>query len=202
LVEVITPIIPSFALTVTSYVYLAVGLTLGFLGRAIWGRLMTLVGIILGAAIGYNVGALIIPGLPALALALVGAILGSMVFSWLVEVALAGMAGALALYVTYRSFLEYVSPDDALIVGILSMLVVFSLTFYYMERLMSYVTALIGAVLAGVGLFLLTSDLQLSGLVAAAVAILGSALQELVIKRHEEKIRRAMRRPVAAMRRR
>jgi hypothetical protein len=202
LVEIITPIIPSFALTITSYIYLAVGLVLGFLGRAIWGRLMTLLGIVLGATIGYNIGVLIIPGLPALALALVGAIVGSMIFSWLVEVALAGMAGALALYLTYRSLLEYTGPGDAVIIGILIMLAIFSLTFYYLERLMSYVTALIGAVLAGVGLFLLTSDLQLSGLAATGIAILGSLVQELVVKKHEERIRKAMRRPQVAVRRR
>ncbi|MFQ5838802.1 MAG: hypothetical protein ACE5HJ_08500 [Thermoplasmata archaeon] len=202
MVEIVTPTIPSFALIVTSYVYLGVGIALGFLGRAIWGRLMTLVGVIIGATIGYNIGALIIPGVAALALALVGAILGSMIFTWLVEVALAGMAGALALYVSYRSLLDFASPDDAVVVGILVMLVVFSITFYYMERLMSYVTALVGAVLAGVGIFLLTGDIQLSFLSAVGIAVVGSLVQELVVKRHEERIRRAMRRPVAVMRRR
>lgn len=198
----ITPVIPAFALTITSYVYLAIGVALGFFGRVIWGRLMTLVGVVLGGAIGYNIGALIIPGPPALGLALVGAIVGSMIFTWLVEVALAGMAGALGLYVVYRTLLDYMTPDDALIVGILVMLGAFSLTFYYMEKLMSYVTALVGAVLAGVGAFLLTNDIQLSGLMAGIIALAGASLQEAVVKKHEERIRRAVRRPVAALRRR
>ncbi len=197
MVEIMPFLIPSFALAIISYIYVAIGVSLGFVGRAIWGRLMTLLGMILGAAVGYNLGALLMPGLVALALALVGAIIGSMLFTWIVEVALAGMAGALGLYVSYRSLLEQMSRNDALIAGILVMLVIFSLTFYYMERLLSYVTALVGSVLAGVGIFLLTNDLQLSFLSAAGIAIAGSIVQELVVKKYEEKLRKVMKRPAA-----
>ncbi len=193
MVEIVTPTILPFALAVTSYLYVAIGVSLGFFGRVIWGRLMTLVGIILGAAVGYSLGAFILPGIASLALAVVGAAIGGMSFTWIAEVALAAMAGGLGLYVTYRSLLDYLSPNNALVVGILALLVIFSLTFYYMHKLLSYVTSLVGGVLTGVGLFLLTNDLQVALLAAAGVAVLGAAAQELVIKRHEERIRKALR---------
>ncbi len=202
MVEIVTPSVPPFALAITSWIYVAIGLSLGVFGRVIWGRLMTLIGIILGAAVGYSLGALILPGLVALALAIAGAALGGMLFTWIVEVALAAMAGALGLYVTYRSLLDYLGLNNAVVAGLLVMLIVFSMTFYYMQRLLSYVTGLMGGVLTGVGLFLLTGNLQLSVLSASAIGILGTLFQELVVKRHEGRIRKAMkRRPAAAGRR-
>lgn len=196
MVEIFTPTIPSFAIAITAYIYVAVGVALAFFGRAIWGRFMTLLGIVLGAAVGYNLGSLLLPGLVSLALAVVGAAIGGMIFTWLVEVSLAAMAGALGLYVTYRSLLEYMVPGDALVAGILVMLVIFSLTFYYMEGLMSYVTALLGGVLGGIGLFLLTADLPLSFGAAVATIVLGVVVQELVVKRYEERFKKALKRPV------
>ncbi len=192
MVEFVLPEIPLLALAVVAYIYIAVGVALGFFGRVVWGRLMTLLGILLGASVGYTIGAPILPGYGGLAIALLGAAVGGMIFTWLVEVAVAGMAGVLGMYVTYRSLLEVIGPDQAVIVGILVMLVIFSVTFYYMGRVMSYVTAVVGSVLAGVGLFLLTNDLQSSFLAAAGIAIFGTVVQELVIKKHEEKIRKAM----------
>lgn len=201
MVDVLPPPIPPFALAVASWIYVAVGASLAFLGRLIWGRLMTLVGIVLGGTVGWNLGALLLPGfLGPMALGLVGALLGAMLFTWIVEVALAAMAGALGLYVAYRSLLDYVAPDAAVIAGILVLLVVFSVTFYYMQGLLSYVTGLVGGVLTGVGLFLLTGALQTSILVAAAAAIAGTLLQELVLKRHEERLRTAVRQRIARRR--
>ncbi|MCJ2520123.1 MAG: hypothetical protein LN412_04145 [Candidatus Thermoplasmatota archaeon] len=202
MVEIVTPSIPPFALAATSYVYVAVGLALGFAGRAIWGRLMTLLGIILGAAVGYSLGVLILPGLASLGLAIVGAAIGGMIFTWIVEVALAGMAGALGLYVTYRGLLEYISPSDALVVGILVLLIIFSLSFYYMQSLMSYVSALLGGILAGVGFFLLTNDLQLSIISSLGIVILGSLVQEFLVKRYEERIQKTSRKPAVVVKRR
>ncbi|MEE9237331.1 MAG: hypothetical protein V3U52_06045 [Thermoplasmata archaeon] len=202
MVEIVPPSIPPFALAVTSYVYVAVGLALGFAGRAIWGRLMTLLGIILGAAVGYSLGVLILPGLASLGLAIVGAAVGGMIFTWIVEVALAGMAGALGLYVTYRGLLEYISPSDALVVGILVLLIIFSLSFYYMQSLMSYVSALLGGILTGVGFFLLTNDLQLSIISSLGIVILGSLVQELLVKRYEKRIQKISRKPAVVVKRR
>ncbi len=193
MVEITLPEIPLLAIALASYIYVAVGVSLGFFGRAIWGRLMTLLGVLLGASVGYGIGAPILPGFTALAIALLGAVVGGMVFTWLVEVAIAGMAGVLGLYVTYRSLLDVLGIDQAIIAGVLVMLIIFSFTFYYMHRVMSFVTALVGGVLTGVGLFILTSDLQISFLAAAGVAVFGTVVQEFVVKKHEERIRKAMR---------
>lgn len=182
--------LPLAVLAVSGYVYLGVGGVLAYLGRVVWGRVMTLIGLVLGGTVGYSLGVLIMPGFGGFALALVGAMLGGLVFTWLVEVALAGMAGVLGLYVTYRTLLEYLAPDDALVVGILVLLALFSVAFYYMDRVMSYVTALVGAVLAAVGVFLLTADGGTSALVAAGMATSGSAIQELVVKRYEDRLRK------------
>ncbi|MFQ5986410.1 MAG: hypothetical protein ACE5KQ_03545 [Thermoplasmata archaeon] len=194
MLQVIDPL-PFLAFSFTSSVYLAVGVVLAYLGRAIWGRLMTLMGLILGGSVGYQIGALILPGFGGIALAIVGALLGAMAFTWLVEVALAGMAGFLALYVSYRSLVDLgtLGPGEALIVGILSMLVMFSFAFYYMDRIMSYVTALVGAVLAGLGLFLLTNDLPLSLSAAVGMGISGAVLQELLVKPYVARLRRTSR---------
>lgn len=161
------------------------GVLLAFAGRAIWGRMMTVVGLVLGGTVGYDLGALLIPGVGALALALVGAMLGGMVFTWLVEVALAGMAGILGLYVSYRALLGVLTPNDALVAGLLVLLVIFSAVFYYMHRILSYVTALVGAVLAAVGLFLLTNDLGMSVGAAVGFVVGGSLVQEFVVKPYE-----------------
>ncbi len=141
----------ALALSFTASVYLAVGVILAYLGRAIWGRLMTLIGLILGGSVGYQFGAVLIPGFGGIALAVVGALLGAMLFTFLVEVTLAGMAGFLGLYVSYRSLVDLglLDPSLALIAGLIVMLVVFSIAFYFMDRIMSYVTALVGAVLGG-----------------------------------------------------
>jgi hypothetical protein len=183
------------ALSFTSSVYLAVGVVLAYLGRAIWGRLMTVVGLILGGSVGYQSGILILPGFGGIALAVVGALLGAMAFTWLVEVALAGMAGFLGLYVSYRSFVDLgvLEPSLALIAGLVTMLVVFSFAFYYMDRIMSYVTALVGAVLAGVGLFLMTNDLVLSISAAVGMGVSGAAVQELLVKPYVARFKKASR---------
>lgn len=201
-VEITTLEIPLLALEIASYIYISVGVALGFFGRVIWGRLMTLLGILLGASLGYTIGALILQGFGALAIALLGAAAGGMIFTWLAEVAVAGMAGALGLYATYRSLLDLLGADQALIAGILVMLIIFSFTFYYMRRVMSYVTAIVGGVLTGAGLFLLTNDLQISFLAAAGIAIFGTVIQESVIRKYEEKIRAAMKKRMALIRRR
>lgn len=204
------PPIPPLALAVASWIYAGAGIALAFFGRLIWGRLMTLVGLILGGTVGWSVGALLLPGIFApLALGLVGALIGAMLFTWIVEVALAAMAGALGLYVTYRTLLDYLPSDTPviagldtpLIAGILVLLVIFSVTFYYMHGLLGYVTGLVGGVLTGIGLFLLTGALQLSVAAAVGAAIGGTLLQELVLKRYEERLRAALRRRVGPRRR-
>ncbi|MFQ5553502.1 MAG: hypothetical protein ACE5EW_07290, partial [Thermoplasmata archaeon] len=53
LLQIFEPL-PFLALSFTSSVYLAVGVVLAYLGRAIWGRLMTLIGLILGGSVGYQ----------------------------------------------------------------------------------------------------------------------------------------------------
>ena len=194
MLQVIDPL-PFLALSFTASVYLAVGVLLAYLGRAIWGRLMTVVGLILGGSVGYQIGALMIPGFGGIALAVVGALLGAMAFTWLVEVALAGMAGFLGLYVSYRSFVDLavLEPSLALIAGLVIMLVVFSFAFYYMDRVMSYVTALVGAVLAGVGLFIMTNELTLSVSAAVGMGVSGAVVQELLVKRYVARFKKAPR---------
>ncbi|MFQ5907918.1 MAG: hypothetical protein ACE5JE_03690 [Thermoplasmata archaeon] len=195
MLQIIEPLPFPIALSFTASVYLAVGVVLAYLGRAIWGRLMTLLGLVLGGSVGYQAGASILPGFGSIALAIVGALLGAMAFTWLVEVALAGMAGLLALYVSYRSFvdLRFLEPSVALVAGLLIMLVVFSIAFYYMDRIMSYVTALVGAVLAGVGLFLLTNDLTLGVSAAVGMGISGAVVQELLVKPYTARVKKAAR---------
>ncbi|MEE9592956.1 MAG: hypothetical protein V3W28_05195 [Thermoplasmata archaeon] len=195
MLQVIEPLPFPIALSFTASAYLAVGVILAYLGRAIWGRLMTLLGLVLGGSVGYQAGAFILPGFGGIALAIVGALLGAMAFTWLVEVALAGMAGFLALYVSYRSFVDLavLEPSVALIAGLLVMLVVFSIAFYYMDRIMSYVTALVGAVLGGVGLFLLTNDLTLGVSAAVGMGISGAVVQELLVKPYAVRLKKAAR---------
>ena len=185
----------ALALSFTASVYLAVGIILAYLGRAIWGRLMTLIGLILGGSVGYQFGALILPGFGGIALAVVGALLGAMLFTFLVEVALAGMAAFLGLYVSYRSLVDLgvLDPSLALIAGLIVMLVVFSVAFYFMDRIMSYVTALVGAVMAGVGLFILTNDLPLSVSAAVGMGISGAVVQEVLVKPYVARLKKTPR---------
>src|SRR3989337_2683372 len=88
---------PNLALAIGG-VLIVLGLALAFWGREIWRMLMAIIGAALGGILGFLLGAGISGGssLLALGLSLVGALIGSILFGWLVKIALALVLGLLA----------------------------------------------------------------------------------------------------------
>src|SRR5207245_7203351 len=95
-----------------------------------------------------------------LILALVGAIIGSFLLTKLVKVALAFLVGLLAGAAVYgvlggRAQFTAGQIDTPLIAAILVLVVVFGISYYFIDDIIGIITAAIGGLLLALGLFLL-----------------------------------------------
>src|SRR5207244_12762363 len=142
-------------------VLIIVGLALAFWGHGIWSTIMSLIGALLGAAVGFLVGASLSANIAVgLILALVGAIIGSILFTKLVKVALAFLVGLLAGAAVYgvlggRAQFTAGQLDAPLIAAILVLIIVFGISYYYVDDIIGIITAAIGGLLLALGLYLL-----------------------------------------------
>src|SRR5207249_4072327 len=163
---------------------------LAFWGHGIWSTIMSLIGALLGAAVGFLFGASLSANIAvALILALVGAIIGSILFTKLVKVALAFLVGLLAAAAVYgllggRAQFTPGQIDTPLIAAILVLIVVFGISYYFIDDIIGIITAAIGGLLLALGLFLLgvvsTLTAALAGL---GVFALGAFLQTAALRR-------------------
>jgi len=141
-----------------------IGLALAFVGRKMWTPFMSFVGAILGGSLGFFVGAYYTNSTLAAALfALFGSIIGSMLFNYLVKIALALITGAIPATITYylmnpNPVQDQSAQQPAVIAAILVLLVVFGIAYYFVEELIGVVTAIVGAFLLGAGIFLATGE--------------------------------------------
>jgi hypothetical protein len=165
-----------------------VGLGLAFAGRKLWTPFMSLVGAILGGAVGFVVGQYYVGGtFGPLLLGLIGSILGSILFNYLVKIALALIAAGIPAILTYfllrgDPVADQTAQDTPVIVAILVLLIVFALAYYLVEELIGIVTAVVGGFLLGAGVFLLTSNVNLAIATAGIVALAGALLQTLAVR--------------------
>src|SRR5438093_10574744 len=157
---------------------------------------MSLIGALLGSVVGYLFGAALGGDLTGLILAIVGAVIGSILFTKLVKVALAFLVGLLAGAVVYgllggRAQFTAGQLDTPLIAAILVLIVVFGISYYYIDDIIGTITAAIGGLLLALGLYLLTVVSTLTA------ALAGLAVFALVVISRTSAHRRT-RRAVAA----
>src|SRR6059058_697975 len=169
-------------------VLIITGLALAFWGHGLWSTVMSMIGALLGSAVGFLFGAALGGVVAGLVLALVGAVIGSILFTKLVKVALAFLVGLLAAALVYgllRGSANFTGQMDPPLVGaILVLIVVFGISYYFIDDIIGIITAAIGGLLLALGLYLLqvvpTTTAALAGL---GVFVLGAFMQTSAIRR-------------------
>src|SRR2546425_292885 len=168
------------------------GLALAFWGHGLWATVMSLIGALLGSVVGYLFGAALGGDLTGLILAIVGAVIGSILFTKLVKVALAFLVGLLAGAAVYgllggRAQFTAGQLDTPLIAAILVLIVVFGISYYYVDDIIGIITAAIGGLLLALGLYLLQVVSTLTAaLVGLGVFALGAFMQTAAIRRKRQ----------------
>ena len=172
------------------------GLALAFYGHGLWTTVMSMIGALLGSAVGFLFGAALGGIVAGLILALVGAVVGSILFTKLVKVALAFLVGLLAAAVVYgllggsARFTEG-RLDSALIGALLVLIVVFGISYYFIDDIIGIITAAIGGLLLALGLYLLNAGTLTAGLAGLGVFLLGALVQTVTIKKKQRARTRA-----------
>ena len=171
------------------------GLALAFYGHGLWTTVMSMIGALLGSAVGFLFGAALGGVVAGLVLALVGAVIGSILFTKLVKVALAFLVGLLAAALVYgllRGSANFTGQMDPPLVGaILVLIVVFGISYYFIDDIIGIITAAIGGLLLALGLYLLTNTIVTPGLAGLGVFLLGALVQTATIKRKQRARTRA-----------
>src|SRR5712691_9466374 len=166
------------------------GLALAFWGHGLWATVMSLIGALLGSVVGYLFGAALGGDLTGLILAIVGAVIGSILFTKLVKVALAFLVGLLAAAAVYgllggRAQFTPGQIDTPLIAAILVLIVVFGISYYFIDDIIGIITAAIGGLLLALGLFLLGVATITAALAGLGVFALGAFVQTSAIRRRK-----------------
>src|SRR5437867_12491265 len=172
------------------------GLALAFYGHGLWTTFMSMIGALLGSAVGFLFGAALGGVVAGLVLALVGAVIGSILFTKLVKVALAFLVGLLAAALVYgllRGSANFTGQlDPALIGALLVLIVVFGISYYFIDDIIGIITAAIGGLLLALGLFLLSAGTVTAGLAGLGVFLLGALVQTAAIKKKKRARMRAV----------
>src|SRR5881275_1438329 len=167
------------------------GLALAFYGHGLWTTVMSMIGALLGSAVGFLFGAALGGVVAGLVLALVGAVIGSILFTKLVKVALAFLVGLLAAALVYgllRGSANFTGQMDPPLVGaILVLIVVFGISYYFIDDIIGIITAAIGGLLLALGLYLLSVVSTLTAALAGlGVFVLGAFMQTSAIRRKRQ----------------
>src|SRR2546422_7930568 len=165
---------------------------LAFWGHGLWDTVRSLMRAPLGSVVGSLLGAAFGGDLTGLILAIVGAVIGSILFTKLVKVALAFLVGLLAGGAVYgllggRAQFTAGQLDTPLIAAILVLIVVFGISYYYIDDIIGIITAAIGGLLLALGLYLLQVVSTLTAaLVGLGVFALGAFMQTAAIRRKRQ----------------
>lgn len=163
------------------------GLVLGLRGRSIWSGLMGLIGAIIGGSLGFIFGATLNSWIAALILSMVGAFIGSVVFGYIVKIALAFVAALLVAGGFYVWAGPNMSQDTRMIISVVILLAVYTIAYWFIQQIISFVTALIGGILLGIGVYLITSDATFALGLGALLFIAGFILQTVDYYRSKRK---------------
>jgi len=176
------------AALIIGLILVVAGLLLAFWGHGIWSSLMSLLGALIGGAVGYLFGASLGGQLGGLILAVIGAILGGILFAKLVKVGLAFLVGLLAAALVYsvlRGSARFTAGqiDPALAIALVVLIAVFALAYYFIDELIGVITAAIGGLLLGAGLWFLGAGTIIAALAGFGAFALGAVLQTTAIRR-------------------
>ena len=162
---------------ILALIALAIGIVLALFGRAIWGMLLAAIGGMIGWMIGFAIGVILFGfgNLMAIILVFICGFVGSFImgaiFRFLVEVALALLAAILAAGIFWYSY-----PDLALY-ALIIFAIVFVISYVFIEKVVVVVTAFIGSIIAGVGLYFLLGNAGYAVIGALALLVGGSLIQ-------------------------
>src|SRR6266487_3550333 len=167
------PVVSGEAALIIGIVLVIVGLALAFWGHGIWSSVMSLIGALLGSAVGFLFGT----GfgvVAALLLALVGVV---------------GLLAGAAVYALLRGQATFTpgQMDPPLIAALLVLVVVFGISYYFIDDLIGIITAALGGLLLAGGLYFLQGPGSgtTSALAGLGVFVLGAATQTATIRRRK-----------------
>ncbi len=173
--------------TIPSWVFIIlviIGLVMAFFGRAIWDIIMSMIGGIIGSMIGFVVGFIYFGLIGAFILMFVFGFIGSILFRFLVRIMLALLCGLLVAALVWLLMGQPLLADFA-VIGIIIMIVIFIPCYYFIEQVVSVITAFIGAVLLGVGIYVLSGSLILALGLGILVWIAGSIVQIMALEKYD-----------------
>ena len=161
---------------ILALILLFIGIAVALFGRAIWDSVMSMIGGMIGWMLGFGIGiwffgydswtSIII----CIILGFVGSLIIGAIFGAMVEAALSLLAGILAGVLVYFTF------GENLMYAAIACIVVAILAFVLIEHVIAFVTAFVGAVLAGGAIWYLM-DLNYAILGFILLFIFGSLIQ-------------------------
>jgi len=169
------------------------GVALAFAGRKAWKHIMSFVGAVIGGLLGFLFGAAVGGWIIGFIAGIVGSMIGGAVFVFIARVGIAVVAGVLAFIIVAGGTTSEIAG------GLIGMIVLIA-TFIYAETAIGVVTAVVGGLLFGSGMFLLDLNMTMTVLCVLALAVFGGAFQMSVLKEERDKSRahHAVHHPVAA----
>lgn len=178
-----------YGITIPWWVFvilIVIGLLMAFFGRAIWDIIMSLIGGIIGSIIGFVIGFILFGGfiIPFIFMFIFGFI-GSILFKYLIRLALALLVGIIVAALVWLLMGKPLMADFA-IIGLIILIVVFIPCYYFIEQLVSILTAFIGGVILGVGIYGLTSNPWLGIGIGALIWIVGSIVQLKALDKYDK----------------
>lgn len=162
---------------ILAIIALVIGIALALFGRAIWGALLSMIGGMIGWMIGFAVGVLLFgfDNLLAIILVIICGFVGSLImgaiFRFLVEAALALLTAILAAGIFWYIY------QDQILIAIIIFAVVFILAYVFIEKVVIVITAFIGSIIAGVGLYFLLGNAGYAVIGALALLVTGILIQ-------------------------
>ncbi len=156
---------------ILAVIALIIGIVLALFGKSIWGTLLSVIGGMVGWMLGFALGVILFGFSNILSIILViicgfvGSLIMGAIFRFLVEAALALLTGILA------AGLFWLAYPDQIIVAIIIFAVVFIISYVFIEKVVVVVTAFIGSIIAGVGIYVIM-DYNLGYAVIGALGLL------------------------------
>jgi hypothetical protein len=169
-------------LVVIAVLLVFVGLFLALAGRRIWKNVMSFIGGIIGFLVGFALGVAISGVLVGFLIGMLGGIIGGAVFVFLARLGISAVGGVLAFLLV-----SALGGSSVFMIALIVAVVVFIITFAFVEAAIGVVTAVAGGLLFGFGLILLEVDMTLSLIGLLAVIVFGAAFQLYVWHDEEEK---------------
>ena len=171
---------------ILAIIALLIGIALAFFGRAIWGSLLAVIGSMIGWMIGFAVGTILFGFDTIMAIILViicgfvGSFIMGAIFRYLVEAALALLTAILAAGIFWYIY------QDQILIAIIIFAVVFILAYVFIEKVVVVITAFIGSIIAGVGLFFLLDNAGYAVIGALAILVGGILVQFFLLDNRDD----------------